>query len=97
MTFGERKDNWLGHAQRLAEVALEVIAQCDNLDATKGTKDPKVIALTVLSRSLGHFKATFRLIECGLIVEHEPCRAAFSKTYLSKVVLPNAEMNLCNR
>jgi uncharacterized protein DUF5677 len=35
----------------------------------KGTRDPKVIALALLSRSLCHFKAIPRLLEMGLIVE----------------------------
>jgi hypothetical protein len=69
MTFQERSTNWLGHAQRLREVALEIIGQCNNLETTKGTRDPKIIALAVLSRSLGHFKAIFRLLETGSIVE----------------------------
>jgi hypothetical protein len=69
MTFEERKTKWLGHSERLGDVALEIIGQCDNLDTTKGTRDPKVVTLAVLSRSLGHFKAVFRLLEIGLIIE----------------------------
>jgi hypothetical protein len=69
MSFQQRKANWLGHAQRLGDVALEIVAQCDRLDTTKGARDPKVIALALLSRSLGHFKAIPRLLEIGLIVE----------------------------
>jgi len=69
MMFQERKTNWLGHAERLGDVALEIISQCNNLDTTKGARDPKVIALAVLSRSLGHFKAIFRLLEIGLVIE----------------------------
>jgi hypothetical protein len=63
MTFQKRKANWLGHSQHLADTGLEIIGQCDKLDATMGTKDPKVIALALLSRSLGHFKAICRLLE----------------------------------
>lgn len=69
MIYQERKTNWSGHAQRLADVALEIISQCDRLDTTKGARDPKVIALALLSRSLGHLKATCRLLEIGLITE----------------------------
>jgi Family of unknown function (DUF5677) len=69
MTFEQRKTNWLGHAQHLTDVALEIMSQCERLDTTKGTRDPKVIALALLSRSLGHFKATSRLLEIGLTVE----------------------------
>lgn len=69
MGFQERKANWLAHAQRLADASLEIISQCDKLDTAKGTKDPKVIALTLLSRSLGHFKAVFRLLENELLIE----------------------------
>jgi hypothetical protein len=69
MTFQERKATWFGHAQRLADVALEIVGQCDRLDTTKGTRDPKVIALALLSRSLGHLRAVCRLLEIGSIVE----------------------------
>jgi hypothetical protein len=69
MTFQERKAHWFAHTQRLADVALEIIGQCDRLDTRKGTRDPKVIALALLSRSLCHVKAVCRLLEIGLIVE----------------------------
>ena len=69
MNFQDRNTSWLAHAQHLANIALEIIGQCDRLDVTRGTKDPKVIALALLSRSLGHFKAICRLLEIGLIVE----------------------------
>jgi Family of unknown function (DUF5677) len=65
----ERRATWFGHAQRLADVALEVIAQCDRIDVTKGTRDPRVIALALLARSLGHLKAVCHLLERGLITE----------------------------
>jgi hypothetical protein len=68
MTFHEHKANWYGHAQRLADVALEIIAQCDWATAT-GARDPKVIALSLLSRSLGHLKAIHHLLEAGLVTE----------------------------
>jgi hypothetical protein len=45
MTFQERKKDWYGHAQRLADAALAIIGQCDRLDTQKGSRDPKVIAL----------------------------------------------------
>jgi Family of unknown function (DUF5677) len=69
MTFQQRKADWLGHGQHLVDVALEIVDQCDSLNTTKGSRDPKVIALALLSRSLCHFKATCRLLEIGLIVE----------------------------
>jgi hypothetical protein len=69
MAFRERKTNWLDHAQHLSDVAIEIIGQCDKLDTAKGSKDPKVIGLALLSRSLGHFKVIFRLLEIGSLVE----------------------------
>jgi hypothetical protein len=69
MTFQERKANWLGHSQHLVDVALAIIGQCNKLDTTKGTRDPKLISLALLARSLSHFKAICRLLEIGLIVE----------------------------
>jgi hypothetical protein len=69
MTFQQRKANWLAHADRLANVSLDIIGQCDKFDTTKGMKDPRVIALALLSRSLSHFKGIFRLLETGLLIE----------------------------
>jgi hypothetical protein len=69
VTFQERKSSWFDHGQRLGDTALEIIGQCDRLDATKGTRDPKVIALALLSRSLCHFRAVLRLLDMGLVVE----------------------------
>jgi len=70
MTLQERKANWLGHAQVLADTALELMEQCgNNVQGIGGARDPKVIALSLLARSLGHFKAVFRLLEIGSIVE----------------------------
>jgi len=69
MVFQERKKDWFDHAQRLGDAALEIVVQCDGLDTTKGTKDPKLIALTLLSRSLCHLKAIPRLLDMGLLVE----------------------------
>jgi len=69
MSSEQRKTAWHAHAQRLADTALEIIGQCDRLDTTKGSRDPKVIALALLSRSLGHFKAVPRLLEMGQVVE----------------------------
>jgi hypothetical protein len=69
MTVEKDKSRWLMHAQRLADVGLEIIGQCDQLDVTKGTRDPRVIALALLSRSLGHFRGIFRMLEMGSITE----------------------------
>jgi len=69
MSLQKRKDKWYSHAQCLADVALEIIGQCDRLDAINGTRDPKVISLALLSRSLGHFKAIPHLLDVGLTIE----------------------------
>lgn len=68
-TFEQCKARWLTHAQCLMDVSLEIIAQCDRLDTVKGMKDPRVVALTLLSRSLGHLRAIPRLLDLGLITE----------------------------
>jgi Family of unknown function (DUF5677) len=70
MTFQQRKTDWLAHGRHLVNVALEIVGQCcDRLDTTKGCRDPKVIALALLARSLRHFDATCRVLEIGSIVE----------------------------
>jgi hypothetical protein len=56
MAFQERKNDWFEYAKRLSDTALEIIGQCDGLDTMKGAKDPKVIALTLLTRSLCHLR-----------------------------------------
>ncbi len=85
MTFGERKAGWSRHAQSLIDLALGIIGQCDQLTTAKGSKDPKVIALALLSRSLGHFRATFRLLEDGSLVEARTLtRCIFENLFLQR-------------
>jgi hypothetical protein len=69
LTFEQRKSQWLALGQRLMDVALEIVGQCDKFETAKGSQDPKVIALALLSRSLGHFRAVPRLLDLGLVVE----------------------------
>lgn len=68
-SFEHRKAGWLAHAQRLMDVSLQIVGQCDHLDVDKGIKDPRIVALMLLSRSLGHHRAIPRLLDIGSITE----------------------------
>jgi Family of unknown function (DUF5677) len=69
MTFADSKAAWQGYAQKLAESAFLIIGECDNFSTLAGRKDPKVLALALLCRTLGHFKGVFRLLEIDLVVD----------------------------
>jgi hypothetical protein len=59
---------WDDHADNVVAVAYEFVSQCDNLTSER-LGDPKVVALTLLSRSLCHFKSVFLLLDAGLVVD----------------------------
>jgi hypothetical protein len=69
MSFSDRKVGWTNYADKLVAVSYEMVVQCDNLNTTDGIKSPKIVALTLLCRSLCHFKSIFRLLDAGLIID----------------------------
>lgn len=58
-----------GFAQDLMNVGIEVAAQSNVEVGDKWAQEPKVIALTLLCRSLGHLKGATSLLEQRLLVE----------------------------
>ena len=57
------------YAQRLMNVGIEVTAQAHVETGTKWAREPKVIALTLLCRTLGNMKGAVSLLNQRLLVE----------------------------
>jgi hypothetical protein len=64
-----KRDALYAYAQRLMDVGIEVTAQADVEIGTKWAKEPKVIALALLCRTLGHMKGAVLLLQQRLLVE----------------------------
>jgi len=63
------KDVWLDLAHRLYEKGKAIFDESDVLESVAGTRDPKVVALTLLARTMGNFQAGILLLENGHVVE----------------------------
>jgi hypothetical protein len=50
-----RKEAWLDYSRRLYNAGLNIIAEADKLAVGTTTKDPKVLALALLCRTLSNF------------------------------------------
>src|SRR5215831_17337781 len=55
--------------ERLGQTALQIASQCDITITERGFAEPKILALTLLCRTLSNFKGTVSLIESNLVVE----------------------------
>jgi hypothetical protein len=69
MRFGKRHsvmtltDRWLALGDRLHENGKAIFDHSDVLESDVGTKDPKVVALTLLARTIGNFAGVVALLE----------------------------------
>ncbi|WP_296708255.1 DUF5677 domain-containing protein [Rhodoblastus sp.] len=63
------KQAWLDLAQRLYEKGKAIFDHSDFLESAEGTRDPKVVALALLARTMGNFQAGVLLLETGHVVE----------------------------
>jgi Family of unknown function (DUF5677) len=62
-------DALISYAQKLMDVGIEVTAQANVVIGTKWAKEPKVIALTLLCRTLGQMKGAVLLLQERMFVE----------------------------
>jgi hypothetical protein len=62
-------DEWLALGHRLFEKGKAIFDHSSVLESEAGTKDPKVVALTLLARTMGNFQAAVLLLDNGHIVE----------------------------
>jgi predicted ATPase len=64
-----RKEAWLDYSRRLYDAGLSIIAEADRLAVGSSTKDPKVLALALLCRTLSNFNGAVLMIEAAMPVE----------------------------
>src|ERR1700675_2385961 len=62
-------DEWLALGHRLYEKGKAIFDHSNVLESEAGTKDPKVVALTLLARTMGNFQAAVLLLDNGHVVE----------------------------
>jgi hypothetical protein len=58
-------DRWLSLADRLYEKGKAIFDNSHMIESDAGTKDPKVVALTLLARTMSNFQGAITLLEKG--------------------------------
>ena len=58
-------DEWLALGHRLYEKGKAIFDRSSVLESEAGTKDTKVVALTLLARTMGNFQAAVLLLDNG--------------------------------
>jgi Family of unknown function (DUF5677) len=69
MTTALKRDALYAYAQRLMDVGIEVTAQAHVEIGAKWAREPRVIALALLCRTLGNMKGAVSLLRQRLLVE----------------------------
>ncbi len=69
MTLEQKYDDLNAYAQRLMDVGIAVVADAKVEVGEKWAKEPKVIALALLCRSLGNLKGAVLLLQQQMLVE----------------------------
>ena len=69
MTFDRKRDDLEAYAQRLMDVGIAVVADAKVEVSEKWAKEPKVIALALLCRTLGNLKGAVLLLQQKMFVE----------------------------
>ena len=62
-------EEWLALGDRLYAKGVDVFNGSQVMESELGTRDPKVVALTLLARTIGHFQAAVNLLESKHAVE----------------------------
>lgn len=69
MDQSDAQVHWTQYCRRLHDVGLRIISEADFMTVDAHVKDPKVLALALLCRTLTNFNAVVMLVEAALIVE----------------------------
>ena len=69
MGDADKKEAWLAFSSRLYDLGKRLYDEADFVESHHGAADPKVIALTLLCRSMSHVEGAVAMIERGLVVE----------------------------
>jgi hypothetical protein len=65
----DRKAAWFAHARALHTAGLAIISEADRMTVGADVRDPKALALALLSRTLSNMNGATLMVETGLIVE----------------------------
>jgi len=65
----DQKSAWMAYVQRLHAAGFAIIQEADRMTVGADVRDPKVLALSLLCRTLSNMNGATVMIEAGLIVE----------------------------
>ncbi|KWC32677.1 hypothetical protein WL50_23075 [Burkholderia ubonensis] len=60
---------WLAHSEKVYGIASEILSECEIPVGPEGAADPKVVAATLLIRTMSNFKGATLLAKQGFVVE----------------------------
>ena len=60
---------WFEFTDKLIQMAYAIFGEAEAPITEKGASDPKVVAMTLLARTLSHFKSVVALTREGMVVE----------------------------
>jgi len=69
MTYVHKKEEWFAYAAKLHDLGGMLYGEADLIESHLGAADPKVIALTLLCRTMSHVEGVVAMIDRGLVVE----------------------------
>ena len=65
----DKKVGWLKYGRRLYDAGISALAEADAITVGSKLRDPKVLAMALLARTLSNFNGTHLMVEAGMIVE----------------------------
>jgi hypothetical protein len=65
----DKKTAWMEYGRRLYDSGIAVLAEADTVTVGAKVRDPKVLAMALLTRTLSNFNGAHILIDAGMIVE----------------------------
>jgi Family of unknown function (DUF5677) len=65
----DKKSKWLRYCRQLYDAGLHIVSESDFMAVGSDVKDPKVLALALVCRTLSNFNGAVMMIDAGLIVE----------------------------
>jgi hypothetical protein len=69
MTDATTKEAWLQFADKLLAIGFSILGEAEIAETEKGAADPKVVAATLLIRTLSNFRGALVLAREGRVVE----------------------------
>jgi hypothetical protein len=65
----DKKEKWLQYSERLGQAAIAILGEADKVTVGADVKDPKVLALALLCRTLLNFKGAVIMVQNEMAVE----------------------------